>query len=189
VEGRRIRVVVVDDHHVLRHGVRALLAESFDVVGEAGDVESALELIRDTHPEVVLVDVNLEEGGHGATIVRRARGDGVYLAFSAMVDREAVMEMIAAGASGYVSKQDTGLARAVEMVAAGIPYFSRELASIVRAQPDVWSELGDDEKEVMDFVVGGMEPGDVADQLGIPVDRVHEIYRSVLEIARLRGAK
>ena len=184
MEGRQIGVLVVDDHHVLRQGVRAVLGERFEIVGEAGDVEGALDRIRATNPDIVLIDVNLEEGGRGATVVRRARGEVAFLALSALVEREAVMEMIAAGASGYITKGDTErLPRAIEMVAAGIPYFSRELASMVRAEPHVWSRLSPDDKEIMDLVVGGLDPEEAASQLGIPVDRVHEVYLRVIDIA------
>jgi two-component system invasion response regulator UvrY len=187
VQGRQIRVVIVDDHDLIRQGVSSVLDESFDVVGEASDVEGALDRIRDTHPDVVLIDVNLGHGGHGATVVRKARDEAAFLALSALVEREAVMEMIAAGSSGYITKRDTErLPRAIEMVAAGIPYFSRELALMVRAQPHVSSELAADEKAAMDLVVGGLDPEEVAGQLGISVDRVHEIYQRVIDIARER---
>ena len=184
MEGRRIRVVVVDDHDIIHQGVSAVLGDSFEVVGHASDVEGALTRIGETRPDVALIDVDLEEGGSGATVGRRARGEAALLALSALVEREAVMEMIAAGASGYITKGDTKrLPRAIEMVAAGIPYFSRDLASIVRAVPNVSSRLSPEEKEVMDLVVGGLDDEEVAARLSVTVDRVHEIYRRVIDIA------
>ena len=108
----RLRIVVVDDHHLFRAGVRAELAAHHDVVGEAATPAEALAVIAATAPDVVLLDVHLPDGGG----VARARGAAAgpapkVLALSVSDAAEDVVPMIRAGALGYVTKTiDTGRA-------------------------------------------------------------------------------
>lgn len=188
---RRIRVFIVDDHDLIRAGLRATLAADHDIVGEAATVADAIPGILEAGPDVVLVDVSLEEAGHGAAVVSgvlEAGGDPAFLALSALSDRHEVMAMIRAGARGYMTKGDSPrLPRAIEMVAAGIPYFSRQLAAMVKAVPHIWDQLDPEEHLVMNRVIGGLDLGEVADELGRSEAEIHGVLRRVLQRAREQG--
>ena len=134
-----IRVFLVDDHRLFLSGVRAELADRADVpveiVGEAVDVESAVEGIRRTAPDVVLLDVHLPGGGGRAVIETvRARQPGVvFLALSVSDAAEDVIAVIRAGARGYVTKtiSSDDLAAALVRVRDGDAVFSPRLAGFV----------------------------------------------------------
>ena len=100
------RVFLVDDHHMFRSGVRAELGDAVEVVGEAADVESAVQGIRATDPEVVLLDVHLPGGGGRAVLetLKPERPELVFLALSVSDAAEDVIAVIRAGARGYVTK-------------------------------------------------------------------------------------
>lgn len=141
MNGRRLRVVVVDDHHLFRAGVRAELQDRCEVVGEAAGPADAIAAIDATSPDVVLLDVHIPDGG-GVAVLRAlqaaqhpgGRGARVrVLALSVSDAADDVVPMIRAGALGYVTKTiDTAeLVAAIERVAAGDAYFSPRLAAFV----------------------------------------------------------
>jgi DNA-binding NarL/FixJ family response regulator len=129
------RVFLVDDHRLFLSGVRAELAGRVDIVGEATDVETAVEGIRRTDPDVVLLDVHLPCGGGRAVIetVRPTHPGVVFLALSVSDAAEDVIAVIRAGARGYVTKTigADDLAAAVERVRDGDAVFSPRLAGFV----------------------------------------------------------
>ena len=129
------RVVLVDDHGLFRSGVRAELGRQVDVVGEADDVQPAIELIASLRPDVVLLDVHLPGGGGQAVIqaVKASHPEVRFLALSASDAPEDVIAVIRAGARGYVTKtiSTAELADAVRRVAAGDAVFSHRLAGFV----------------------------------------------------------
>src|SRR5690606_34398302 len=100
------RVLIVDDHRLFRAGVRAELGPEVEVVGEAGDVDSAVRAIEELKPDVVLLDVHMPGGG-GQEVLRRVLGKGSpvrFLALSVSDAAEDVIGVIRAGARGYVTK-------------------------------------------------------------------------------------
>ena len=124
--GDGVKIVVVDDHHLFRAGVRAELAAHHEVVGEAATPAEALAVIAATAPDVVLLDVHLPDGG-GVRVLEALAGSGPkVLALSVSDAAEDVVPMIRAGALGYVTKTiDTAeLLDAIETVAAGDACFS-----------------------------------------------------------------
>jgi RNA polymerase sigma factor (sigma-70 family) len=129
------RVVLVDDHGLFRSGVRAELGRQVDVVGEADDVQPAIELITSLRPDVVLLDVHMPGGGGQAVIqaVKASHPEVRFLALSASDAPEDVIAVIRAGARGYVTKtiSTAELADAVRRVAAGDAVFSHRLAGFV----------------------------------------------------------
>lgn len=131
----RVRVFVVDDHALVRAGVRAEIGGSVDVVGEAGDVASAIQAIRVLRPDVVLLDVHLPAGGGRAVLdaVAATHPEVRFLALSISDASDDVIGIVRAGARGYVTKAITGpdLVAAVERVHAGDAYFSPRLAGMV----------------------------------------------------------
>ncbi|MBF9010217.1 LuxR C-terminal-related transcriptional regulator [Corynebacterium phoceense] len=128
-----VAVFLVDDHSVFRAGVRAELAAAGDieVVGDAGTVAEAVAGIESAHPDVVLLDVHMPDGG-GLAVLRGASGP-VYLALSVSDAAEDVIALIRAGARGYVTKNISGpeLVAAVRRVHEGDAYFSPRLAGFV----------------------------------------------------------
>jgi DNA-binding NarL/FixJ family response regulator len=121
----RTRVFLVDDHEVVRHGVRSLIDASGDlqVVGEADSVETALSRILAVHPQVAVLDVRLPDG-NGVELCREIRSrlpDVSCLMLTSYSDDEALFEAIIAGAAGYVLKQVRGteLLDAIRRVAGG----------------------------------------------------------------------
>lgn len=131
----RVRVFVVDDHALVRAGVRAEIGGSVDVVGEAGDVASAIQAIRVLRPDVVLLDVHLPAGGGRAVLdaVAATHPEVRFLALSISDASDDVIGIVRAGARGYVTKAITGpdLVAAVERIHAGDVYFSPRLAGMV----------------------------------------------------------
>src|SRR5436305_460659 len=140
------RVVLVDDHGIFRSGVRSELGRQVEVVGEAEDVQPAIELISELLPDVVLLDVHLPGGGGQAVLqaVKARHPEVKFLALSASDAPEDVIAVIRAGARGYVTKTISGpeLVDAVYRIAAGDAVFSPRLAGFVL---DAFAALGPDE--------------------------------------------
>ena len=134
-QGRRPRVVIVDDHGLFRSGVRSELGDQVEVVGEADDVTPAIAVISECLPDVVLLDVHLPGGGGQAVVaaLRASQPQVRFLALSASDAPEDVIAVIRAGARGYVTKTISGpdLVDAVRRVAGGDTVFSPRLAGFV----------------------------------------------------------
>ncbi|MFZ5846148.1 MAG: response regulator [Actinomycetota bacterium] len=193
------RVVIVDDHAMFRTGVRAEIASSVDVVGEAADVDEAVAVIAAARPDVVLLDVHLPGGG-GVEVMRRV-GNRVpetrFLALSVSDAAEDVIGTIRGGARGYVTKSITGpeLLAAIDRVADGDAVFSPRLAgfvldafagSIEVAQVDEdLDRLTEREREVMRLIARGYAYKEVASELFISVKTVETHVSSVLRKLQL----
>lgn len=195
----RRRVVIVDDHAMFRTGVRAEIAGSVEVVGEAADVDEAVAVVTAARPDVVLLDVHLPGGG-GAEVMRRvsARLPEVrFLALSVSDAAEDVIGTIRGGARGYVTKSITGpeLVSAIDRVADGDAVFSPRLAgfvldafagSIEVAQVDEdLDRLTEREREVMRLIARGYAYKEVASELFISVKTVETHVSSVLRKLQL----
>lgn len=136
--GTRIRVAVVDDHEMFRAGVISTISNDFEVVGQAGDVDSSIAMIGQTQPDVVLLDVHVPggQGGGGSEIILRSvplSPQTLYLALSVSDSPADVGAVIRAGARGYVTKTITAtdLVSSVGQVADGYAVFSPKLAGFV----------------------------------------------------------
>jgi DNA-binding NarL/FixJ family response regulator len=178
-----VRIVVVDDHHLFRAGVRAELAAHHEVVGEAASPAEALAVITSTQPDVVLLDVHLPDGGGVAVLEALPEGPKV-LALSVSDAAEDVVPMIRAGALGYVTKTiDTAeLLKAIETVAAGEACFSPRLAAFVlqafsapAKAPSELESLTPREREVLHHLARGYAYKRIAQRLGIS-DRTVETH-------------
>ncbi|MGH3455189.1 MAG: response regulator [Nocardioidaceae bacterium] len=194
-----LTVVVVDDHQMFRTGVRSELGGSVTIVGEAEDVDSAVAVIEETEPSVVLLDVHLPGGG-GAEVVRRVHQrspDRKFLALSVSDAAEDVIGVIRAGARGYVTKNITGpeLVDAIRRVADGDAVFSPRLAGFVLdafagtievAQVDEdLDRLTEREREVMRLIARGYAYKEVAKELFISIKTVETHVSSVLRKLQL----
>jgi len=181
----QIRVLLVDDHPIVRAGIRNLLDKSagIEVVGEASDGMMGMELIVQQKPDVVLLDMELP-GISGAEITMRVQSQGLpcaILALSAYDDREYIQEVLAHGASGYLMKEEIpeNIVEAIRGVARGERgWLSRKIA----AQMTEWmrqdnqkpTELSARELEVLKGVVDGKTNQEIAFQLGISVKTIEK---------------
>jgi len=193
------RVFLVDDHQMFRAGVRAELGDRVEVVGEAADAESAVEGIRATRPEVVLLDVHLPGGGGKAVLdtLRAEQPDTVFLALSVSDAAEDVIAVIRAGARGYVTKtiSSDDLATAIARVRAGDAVFSPRLAGFVLdafagdvpptvADPEL-DQLSPREREVMRLIARGYTYKEIARRLSLSIKTVETHVSAVLRKLQL----
>jgi DNA-binding NarL/FixJ family response regulator len=191
------RVFLVDDHALFRAGVRAELDGVHDVVGEAGDVESAVARIPACDPEVVLLDVHLPGGG-GTEVVRRLLPrcpDIRFLALSVSDAPDDVIAVIRAGARGYVTKTIGGaeLAAAVDRIAEGDAVFSPRLAGFVldafggatpAADPEL-DLLTARERDVLRLIARGYTYKEIAAELVLGVKTIETHVSAVLRKLQL----
>jgi len=210
MSGSAIRVFVVDDHPLVRSGVRSELEGRVDVVGTAGDVDEAAAGIAAARPDVVLVDVHMPGGG-GAELIRRVLGaaggpapSGAeapapaprFLALSVSDAAEDVISVIRAGARGYLTKTVSGaeLAEAIGRVAAGDAVFSPRLAGFVLdafagalpppSDPEL-DQLTARERDVLRLIARGYAYKEVARRLNLSVKTVETHVSSVLRKLQL----
>ncbi len=178
----KIRVVIADDHAILREGVRALLqaAEDIEVVGQAADGRQAVDACRKLDPDVILMDIAMPGlGGLEAALELRKEGLRTrVLILSQYEDREYVRRLLKAGVAGYVLKKSAGseLIGAIRAVHRGGLVLDPEVARAAmeevdpaRSSADPYASLTDREKQVLRLVAEGKSNKEVADLLGISV--------------------
>jgi len=194
------RIVLVDDHELVRASVRSALGDRVEVVGEAGDVPSAISVIQATRPDVVLLDVHLP-GGNGPAVIRGLSDTPArFLALSVSDAALDVIEVIRAGARGYVTKAISAdeLLLAIERVAAGDAVFSPRLAGFVLdafaqqpvAAPDPeLDELTLREREVLRLLARGYAYKEIASRLSISVKTVESHASAVLRKLQLSNRR
>lgn len=192
---RSIRVLIVDDHTLVRDGIRALLGltAGIEVVGEATNGKEALEKVRELVPDVVLMDLAMPVMG-GLEATRRIRKEfpgTKVLALTQYDDSEYVVPVIEAGARGFVTKMAafTELATAIQAVYQGDSYLSPtaavalveeyQLKTNTEAEKDNYKLLTDREREVLKLVVEGHTAREIADILVVSPKTV-EWYKTNL---------
>jgi DNA-binding NarL/FixJ family response regulator len=191
-------VLIVDDHSIFRSGLRASLDDAIEVLGEAADVDSAVEGVATLRPDVVLLDVHLPggAGGGGAEVIKRSSEhlDATrFLALSVSDSAEDVVGVIRAGARGYITKGSSGeeVSRAVASVAGGDAVFSPRLAGFVldafgavtgeqAVADDELDRLSAREREVMRLIARGFSYKEVAAELFISIKTVESHVSAVL---------
>lgn len=178
----RLRIVLVDDHEILRAGAAKYLAERFDVVGEAGDVLEAIEVIVSEDPDGVLLDVQLPSGS-GADVVRGVREAGIackFVCLSVSADRRDVVEMLRAGVDGYLVKSTLG-SRLPELVTEAlegsmpvspqIAGFLLDIDDAVAPAPEI-HQLSPREREVVELIARGYSYRRTADTMFVSTKTV-----------------
>jgi DNA-binding NarL/FixJ family response regulator len=194
----QIRIFLVDDHRLFLSGVRSELDEKFEIAGVAQDVDSAIEEIKETSPDVVLVDVHMPDGGGIAVIggVGPSHPDIRFLALSVSDAPEDVIAVIRAGARGYVTKSisPAELATAVRRVHEGDAVFSPRLAGFVLdafagelrgpVEPEL-DQLTSREREVLRFIARGYTYKEIAKELYLSVKTIESHVSAVLRKLQL----
>jgi two-component system response regulator NreC len=192
---KKIKVLIVDDHTLVRAGIRSLLAlvDGIEVVGEASDGKEALDRVRQLMPEVVLMDLAMPVmGGLEATRRLRREFPGIkVLALTQYDDSEYVIPIIEAGASGFVTKMSafSELAAAIQAAHKGESYLSSTAATALveeyqqkttsEGEQDPYQQLTDREREVLKLVAEGHTSREIAEVLVVSPKTV-EWYKSSL---------
>jgi len=192
---RKARVVIVDDHELLRDGLRVMIGNEPDleICGEAEDEGQAMEAIRKSRPDLVIVDIALKSGS-GLDLIKqiKAYDASVRIVVSSMHEERLYGERaLRAGAEAYVSKQDPArtILDAIHRVLDGKMYFSDELVNraLLRAQdggtevqPSPIDALSDRELEVFSLIGEGLTTREIADKLHLGFSTV-DTYRERLK--------
>ena len=184
------RILLVEDHPVVRHGLKALIAEEPDmqVVAEAASGEAAIEKVAELHPDIVILDISLGDGMSGLQLteaLRQQYPDLPLLALTVHEQRSYLRQMLSAGISGYVLKRSAAgeLINAIRTIAGGQPHIDRAFArsdgngqlSEPVAGPD--APLSERETEVVRLISAGYTNKEIATRLAISVKTV-ETYKA-----------
>lgn len=188
-----IRVVIADDHPMVRYGITAVLADvpGIEVVGEAADGQELQAVVATTRPDVVLTDLAMPVMDGTAAIARLqvTHPDVAVLVLTMHEDDDSVLAALRAGARGYLVKgaERAELVRAIESVAAGDAVYGQSVANRIVAlltgaatQPTAFPELTPREREVLDLIAAGLRNRGIAERLGISEKTVRNNVSSVL---------
>ena len=182
-----IRIVLVDDHALVRQGFRRILEDDpeLQVAGEAGNGLDAIALVKKVDPDVVVMDMAMPEmnGLHATMELIKQRPDIKVLILSMYSDEQYVRNALDAGAKGYILKSaiETDLVRAVKAVASGEQYLSPELSTLlIRAiktgafekAADPYDKLTQREKQVLQLIAHGKSNKEIAVMLDLSVNTV-----------------
>jgi two-component system, NarL family, response regulator NreC len=186
----RIKVALVDDHHIVREGLRLVLgrAVGIEVVGEASTHAGAFELVEDTQPDVLVLDLTFPEGD-ALPVLRSLRVRYPQLRIVVLtMDRgsETVRQALVAGASGYVVKgaTSTDLVDAIRAVGRGDRYLHSSVTSVIVDDSIRWATVGSDlsmrQREILSLLASGRSSGEIARALGISV---HTVRRHIANLS------
>ena len=191
-----IRVALVDDHHLIREGLRLVLQgeAGFEIVGEASDHASAIELAATERPDVLVLDLTFPEGD-AMPLLRTLRATEPNLRIVVLTmhsDPETVRQALAAGAAGYMVKgaQSREIVEAIRAVARGERYLHSSVTNAVVEDSIRWFEAGTmsvREREVLSLLASGQSPAQIAKGLDISVHTVRRHLANVSTKLGLRG--
>jgi DNA-binding NarL/FixJ family response regulator len=198
---RPLRVLIVDDHEVVREGLRSILnrREGINVVGEAGTVGTAVEEAARLRPDVVIMDVRLPDGSgvEACREIRQENPNTKVIMLTSYADDEAVFASILAGAAGYLLKQTRGqaLAEAIEAVAQGgsllDPAVTQKVLERVRSlggrrPDDSLASLSDQEQKILLLIAEGKTNKEIAEEIFLSDKTVKNYVSSILSKLNLR---
>ncbi len=197
---QQIRVLIVDDHAILRAGVREMLADEDDltVVGEAGSAEEALQFLESgTKVDIVVLDITLP-GQSGIELLKQLRDERPELAIlvlSMHPERSFAVRLMRAGANGYVPKMivPEELVKAVRAVGAGRRYITPIVAELLASdcaaheEGPMHNRLSERELQVFTRIARGISPAVMANELGISVKTVSTYRARILEKMAMRS--
>jgi len=187
---KKIKIIIVDDHMMLRTGLALLLKENknIEIIAEASDGKEFLNLLKSHHPDLVFMDIRMPNiNGIDATREAIQRKPGLKIVALSMHDDEEYLEsMMQAGAKGFLLKKagSDELQKAIEVIMSGGNYFSQEIMSLfakkmISSNDREMIELNSREKEVLKLLCQGFSTQEMADKLSLS-PRTIESYRTNL---------
>jgi DNA-binding NarL/FixJ family response regulator len=202
--GEKKRIVIAEDHRILREGLRSLLASKpeFEVVGEAEDGLDAISIVRESKPDLVLLDLSMPrlDGLSAMRDIKKVSPETRILALTVHADEDYVLEAFNEGADGYCLK-DAGRAEllmAIESIFSGKPYFSPGIADKVLEgylegrqkikSTSAWDTLTRREREVLKLIGEGYKNKEIADLLFISVKTVEKHRSNIMKKLDLHNA-
>ncbi|MCB0166663.1 MAG: response regulator transcription factor [Anaerolineae bacterium] len=184
----KIRVLLAEDHTIVRKGIRSLLDDEPDmeVVGEASDGHETVEKTEKLMPDVVLMDITMPHlnGLEATRQIKKLLPDVKILGLTMYTNEEYILQLLQAGASGYVVKQSapSDLISAIRAVYRGDSFLSPEISKVIideylkqagqASQETSYDKLTDREREVLQLITEGLSNRDIADKLHISVKTV-----------------
>jgi DNA-binding NarL/FixJ family response regulator len=191
----RIKVLVVDDHALVREGITSLLSrrKDIEVVGQASNGEQAIARTANLHPDVILMDISMPKmNGLEATQVIRTQFPGTHvLVLTQHEDKEYVLPMLRAGAAGYIFKRarSTELVDAIRSVFTDGVYLSPEVASTLVDEISTTAEINNEEQspltrreiEVVCLVAEGLSSREIAERLHLGVKTIETHRANIME--------
>jgi DNA-binding NarL/FixJ family response regulator len=182
-----IRVVLADDHEIVRAGIRMELGDRFQVVGEADEAGGAIDVIQTQKPDLVVCDLHMPGGG-GLEVVRKCATLCPIVILTVSEAERDLLDVVAAGAAGYLLKTTptADLRKNFVVAAAGEPVFSPSLAALLlgefrrMAKSTGASPLSDREREVLQLVARGRSYGEIGTELYISAKTAENHVRNIL---------
>ena len=202
--GEKKRIVIAEDHRILREGLKSLLASKpeFEVVGEAEDGLDAISVVRGSKPDLVLLDLSMPrlDGLSAMRDIKKVSPETRILALTVHTDEDYVLEAFNEGADGYCLK-DAGRAEllmAIESIFSGKPYFSPGIADKVLEgylegrqkikSTSAWETITRREREVLKLIGEGYKNKEIADLLFISVKTVEKHRSNIMKKLDLHNA-
>ena len=200
---RKIRIVLADDHKLIRSGLRVLVEQQLDltVVGEAGDGREAVMLAKSLKPDVAVMDIGMANlnGIEAALQITQANPEVAVVMLSMHSDESYVLRALKSGAKGYLLKDsaESDLIRAVRAVAEGKSFFSPAVSKVLlddyvrklrrSGAEDAYDLLTPREREILQLVAEGKSNKDVANLLNLSVYTVETHRANIMEKLHLKG--
>ena len=188
----KLKILIVDDHDIVRKGLAMLVSrqEDLSVVAEAGTVAEAVEKARESHPDVVVMDIRLPDGSgiEACRDIRDENGDIKVLMLTSYSDEEAVMGSIMAGASGYLLKEirSQEIVDAIRKVGAGQSLLDPSVTAGVLERvrrgrdEDVLAQLTEQEQRILELIADGQTNREIAGQINLSDKTVKNYVSNIL---------
>lgn len=195
---KKIKVIIVDDHAILRSGIKQILTASgeIEVIGEAENAAQAIKCAREMHADVMLLDISLPDktGIEALKLIKRENAALNILMLSMYMEDQYAVRSIRSGASGYLCKHTASeeLLTAIHTLAKGKKYITPSVAEILAEQVGTdhsiapHEALSDREFQVMRMIASGLTVSEIADKLALSVKTVSMYRTRLLEKMRLK---
>jgi DNA-binding NarL/FixJ family response regulator len=180
------RVVLCDDHEIVRDAIRSRMANSgvVDIVGEAGDGREVVDVVKDLDPDVVIIDVEMprRDGIEATKEVLKARPRTKVIIFTAHAQPDLLALALRAGASGYVLKSAPAedIAKAVKAVTGGGTFLGGDFAGGKPSEVEKLLDLSPRERQILELLAEGLRVKEIADRLSLSPATVHTHVRNAI---------